>query len=132
MSSFLTVLKSKTWLGWIIAGLLAISLSITYTDNRKLSNQLDYAVKQTEQLSKRILECEAREHIRETEIAKWKAISNEKQEKLNIEVANRLKVEDDLKSQITKKWDNQKFPTSCEKGIDLLRQHAIQLKGKRQ
>lgn len=92
------------------------------------SSELKHTIKRNETLEAGLLEVKAKEAIRESEIANWQRLTNEKQKILNEETAKRIEAESKLLKSAKKSWDSKNFTGDAKADIGILRDHALKIK----
>nr|DAY41605.1 MAG TPA: hypothetical protein [Caudoviricetes sp.] len=126
----LKIITSK----WASRFILAISLFaniILFSNLYQSNKELDIVKKRNETLEAGLIEYKAKDSIRESEIANWQRLTNEKQKILNEETAKRIEVENKLVKVTKDRWESKKFTGECKNDIGLLRDHALKLKENR-
>lgn len=123
----LKIITSK----WASRFILAISLFVNiilFSNLYQSNKELDIAKKRNETLEAGLIEYKAKDSIRESEIANWQRLTNEKQKSLNEEIAKRMETESKLVKITKNRWESKKFTGDCKNDIGLLRDHALKLK----
>lgn len=126
----LKILTSK-WASRVIFSLSIIINFILFSSLYSTNSELNIVKKRNETLEEGLLDYKTRDSIRESEIANWQRLTNEKQRSLNEETAKRIEVENKLVKVTKDKWESKKFTGNCKNDIGLLRDHALKLKENR-
>lgn len=120
---------------WVsrIALIISLILNAFLGSNLYQTNaELKVAQKRTESLSNELIDVKAKDSIRESEIAKWQRLTNEKQQSLNEETAKRIEIENKLAKTAKTRWEHKKFTGDHKADINILRDHALKLKEDKQ
>ena len=91
----LKIITSK-WASRVIFTVSLIANVLLGSNLYQTNTELKVAQKRTESLSNELIEVKAKDSIRESEIAKWQRLTNEKQQSLNEETAKRIEIENKL------------------------------------
>lgn len=126
----LKILTSK-WASRVIFSLSIIINFILFSSLYSTNSELNIVKKRNETLEAGLLDYKTRDSIRESEIANWQRLTNEKQKTLNEETAKRIEVENKLIKVTKDKWESKRFTGDCKSDIGLLRDHALKLKENR-
>lgn len=124
------ILTSK-WASRLLIITSLVANVILATNFVTTSSELKHTIKRNETLEAGLLEYKTKDSIRESEIANWQRLTNEKQKSLNEETAKRIEVENKLVKVTKDRWESKKFTGECKNDIGLLRDHALKLKENR-
>ena len=124
------ILTSK-WASRLLIITSLVANVILATNFVTISSELKHTIKRNETLEAGLLEYKTKDSIRESEIANWQRLTNEKQKSLNEETAKRIEVENKLVKVTKDRWESKKFTGECKNDIGLLRDHALKLKENR-
>lgn len=75
--------------------------------------------------------CNQKHKIRDEEIMKFKEDSLQKENEIHKLVAQLANTQIELEKSIQDNWEQKEFTNNCEQNIEILKNHALELKGKK-
>lgn len=111
----------------MIQGIINVQL---YNSKSKLENVLEAQIEEIKSYKEKIELLEQKELIRNQEIQKWKDETVKKDSELQKATIELLRKQSEIDSLSQIEWDSKAFTNNCESNIDILRNHAIKIKGK--
>ena len=127
------VLTNQKYIILILGALLGVQGYLNYSlynSNTNLQNVLEAQLKEIKAQKEDISVLKEKEKIRESEILKWKEDSLKKDAEISKVTISLMNAQSKLDKQNKDYWDQKIFQNICEKDVDILKKHAIEIKGK--
>ena len=127
------VLTNQKYIILILGALLGVQGYLNYSlynSNTNLQNVLEAQLKEIKAQKEDISVLKEKEKIRESEILKWKEDSLKKDAEISKVTISLMNTQSKLDKQNKDYWDQKTFQNICEKDVDILKKHAIEIKGK--